>query len=132
MIYAPVTLKVLSNVQYFYQLHVNIWFGFCSIVCLLMKMLHLAQHFESDGGLNHCNFLLPGSNFKIFSENISRLMWPFSNTNLSRANSKKIPFHQLEGKLFSRVQTIIVEFVILSQPNQTKMQCAADVFNMMK
>ena len=36
-----------------------------------MKMLHLAQHFESDGGMNHCNFLLPASNFKIFSQNIS-------------------------------------------------------------
>ena len=39
---------------------------------------------------------------KIISMN-SRLMWLFSNTNFSRANSKKIPCHQLEGKLFSRV-----------------------------
>ena len=38
-------------------------------------MLHLAQHFESDGGMNHCNFLLPASNFKFFSQNILRLMF---------------------------------------------------------
>ena len=37
-------------------------------------MLHLAQHFESDGGMNHCNCLLPASNFEIFSQNFSRLM----------------------------------------------------------
>ena len=51
-----------------------------------MKMLHLAQHFESDGGMNHCNFLLAASNFKIFSQNISRLMLFSSKPNFRRAH----------------------------------------------
>ena len=49
-------------------------------------MLHLAQHFESDGGMNHCNFLLAASNFKIFSQNISRLMLFSSKPNFRRAH----------------------------------------------
>ena len=48
-------------------------------------MLHLAQHFESDGGMNHCNFLLPASNFKIFSQNISRQMCPSCKPNFRHA-----------------------------------------------
>ena len=49
-------------------------------------MLHLAQHFESDGGMNHCNFLLPASNFKIFSQNFSRLLLFSSKPNFSCAH----------------------------------------------
>ena len=49
-------------------------------------MLHLAQHFESDGGMNHRNFLLAASNFKIFSQNISRLMLFSSKPNFRRAH----------------------------------------------
>ena len=37
----------------------------------------------------------------------SCLMWLFSNTNFSQANWKKIPGDKLEGKLFSRVKTIL-------------------------
>ena len=49
-------------------------------------MLNLAQRFESDGGMNHCNFLLPASYFKFFSQNISRLMLFSSKPNFRRAH----------------------------------------------
>ena len=49
-------------------------------------MLHLDQHFESDGGMNHCNFLLPASNFKIFSQNFPHLMLFSSKPNFRRAH----------------------------------------------
>ena len=42
---------------------------------------------------------------KITSLN-SRLMWLFSNTNYIGANWKKIPWDKLEGKLFSKIQSI--------------------------
>ena len=56
VIHASVTQKVMSKMQHFRLVTCDIWFGLCSVVQLLMKMLHLAQHFVSDGGLFHLNF----------------------------------------------------------------------------
>ena len=39
-------------------------------------LAHLAQQILSDGSMNHLNFWLPASNFKMFSPNISRQMCP--------------------------------------------------------
>ena len=75
-----------------FMLHVNIWFGLCSIVCLLMKMIHLAQNF----GMNHCNFLLPASNFKIFSQNILRLMLFSSKPNFRRAHQFSFSINKIK------------------------------------
>ena len=59
-------------------------------------MLHLAQHFESDGGMNHCNFLMPASNFKIFSENISHLMLFSSKPNFRCAHQFSFSINKIK------------------------------------
>ena len=56
VIHASVTQKVMSKMQHFHLVTCDIWFGLCSVVQLLMKMLHLAQHFMSEGVMIHYNF----------------------------------------------------------------------------
>ena len=76
-------------------------------------MLHLAQHFVSDGGMNHCNFLLPASNFKIFSQNILRLMLFSSKPNFRHAHQFSFSINKIKGSDPSLIPGLFIWCMIL-------------------
>ena len=72
MNHATVTNKVLSKMQHIREQPDNRTQSKSNITCELMKMLHLVQHFVSDGGMNHHNFKIGPFKFQIFFQKTSR------------------------------------------------------------